>query len=93
MGNGRFGATPKGGMGRLALTDDDKKARDLFVQWSQEAAAKSVSMASATFSHVGRGGTRTPHLSRREALRYPTAWRPDSMRSSAFFLGSRSSER
>jgi N-carbamoyl-L-amino-acid hydrolase len=32
-----FGATPKGGMGRLALTDDDKKARDLFVQWSKEA--------------------------------------------------------
>ncbi|MBG06275.1 MAG: Zn-dependent hydrolase [Rhodospirillaceae bacterium] len=32
-----FGATPKGGMGRLALTDDDKKARDLFVQWSTEA--------------------------------------------------------
>lgn len=32
-----YGATPKGGMGRLALTDDDKKARDLFVQWSKEA--------------------------------------------------------
>ncbi len=26
-----FGATPKGVMGRLALTDDDKKARDFFV--------------------------------------------------------------
>ena len=32
-----FGATPKGGMGRLALTDDDKKARDLFVDWSKQA--------------------------------------------------------
>ena len=32
-----FGATPKGGMGRLALTDDDKKARDLFVEWSKAA--------------------------------------------------------
>ena len=32
-----FGATPKGGMGRLALTDDDKQARDLFVRWSEEA--------------------------------------------------------
>lgn len=32
-----FGATPKGGMGRLALTDDDKKARDLFVEWSKQA--------------------------------------------------------
>ena len=26
-----FGATPKGVMGRLALTDDDKKACDFFV--------------------------------------------------------------
>ena len=33
----QFGATPKGGMGRLALTDDDKQARDLFVRWSEEA--------------------------------------------------------
>ncbi len=32
-----FGATPKGGMGRLALTNDDKKARDLFVDWSKQA--------------------------------------------------------
>jgi len=32
-----FGATPKGGMGRLALTDDDKNARDLFVKWSRTA--------------------------------------------------------
>ena len=32
-----FGATPKGGMGRLALSDDDRKARDLFVKWSREA--------------------------------------------------------
>ena len=32
-----FGATSKGGMGRLALTDDDKTARDLFVEWSEAA--------------------------------------------------------
>jgi N-carbamoyl-L-amino-acid hydrolase len=32
-----FGATPKGGLGRLALSDDDKKARDLFVEWAKAA--------------------------------------------------------
>ena len=33
----KFGATPKGGVCRLALTDLDRKARDLFVQWCEEA--------------------------------------------------------
>lgn len=32
-----FGATPKGGIGRLALSEDDRKARDLFVDWAKEA--------------------------------------------------------
>ncbi|MEK2608122.1 Zn-dependent hydrolase [Pseudomonas shirazensis] len=39
----RLGATPKGGVCRLALTDLDRQARDLFVQWS-EAAGCSVSI-------------------------------------------------
>lgn len=33
----RIGATEKGGVCRLALTDLDKAARDLFVQWCEEA--------------------------------------------------------
>jgi N-carbamoyl-L-amino-acid hydrolase len=33
----KIGATPKGGVCRLALTDLDKQARDLFVQWCEEA--------------------------------------------------------
>src|SRR5471030_85164 len=33
----RLGATPKGGVCRLALTDLDRQARDLFVQWCEEA--------------------------------------------------------
>lgn len=33
----KLGATPKGGVCRLALTDLDRKARDLFVQWCEEA--------------------------------------------------------
>ena len=33
----KIGATPKGGVCRLALTDLDKQGRDLFVQWCTEA--------------------------------------------------------
>jgi len=33
----KFGATPKGGVRRLALSDEEKLARDLFVQWCKDA--------------------------------------------------------
>jgi N-carbamoyl-L-amino-acid hydrolase len=33
----KIGATPKGGVCRLALTDLDKQGRDLFVQWCKDA--------------------------------------------------------
>ena len=33
----KIGATPKGGVCRLALTDLDKQGRDLFVRWAREA--------------------------------------------------------
>jgi N-carbamoyl-L-amino-acid hydrolase len=32
----KIGATPAGGVHRLALSDEDKKARDLFVKWLKE---------------------------------------------------------
>jgi beta-ureidopropionase / N-carbamoyl-L-amino-acid hydrolase len=34
---GRIGETPRGGLSRLALTDDDKRGRDLMVRWMREA--------------------------------------------------------
>jgi len=37
MDMAQIGATDKGGVCRLALTDVDKAARDLFVQWCEEA--------------------------------------------------------
>ena len=37
MDMGRVGATPGGGSGRIALTDLDREARDLFVDWCREA--------------------------------------------------------
>src|ERR1041384_4256504 len=33
----KIGATPKGGVCRLALTDLDREGRDLFVRWCREA--------------------------------------------------------
>src|SRR2546429_7279841 len=34
---GRIGETPRGGLTRLALTDEDKRGRDLLVRWMREA--------------------------------------------------------
>ena len=34
---GEIGATPKGGVGRLALTDLDRQARELFISWCEQA--------------------------------------------------------
>jgi N-carbamoyl-L-amino-acid hydrolase len=34
---GRIGETPRGGLTRLALTDDDRRGRDLMVRWMREA--------------------------------------------------------
>ena len=33
----QIGATPKGGVCRLTLTDLDKQGRDLFIRWASEA--------------------------------------------------------
>jgi len=33
---GKIGATAGGGVHRLALTDEDKQARDLFVRWLKD---------------------------------------------------------
>ncbi|MDX1529205.1 MAG: Zn-dependent hydrolase [Gammaproteobacteria bacterium] len=34
---GEIGATPKGGVGRLALTELDRQARELFISWCEQA--------------------------------------------------------
>ncbi len=33
----KIGATPKGGVKRLALTNEDKESRDLFIRWCEDA--------------------------------------------------------
>lgn len=37
MEMGEIGATPRGGVGRLALTELDRQARELFVRWCKQA--------------------------------------------------------
>jgi N-carbamoyl-L-amino-acid hydrolase len=37
---GRIGGTPRGGLTRLALSDDDKRARDRMVEWMREAGVR-----------------------------------------------------
>lgn len=37
MAMANIGSTPKGGVCRLTLTDEDKEGRDLFVRWCEEA--------------------------------------------------------
>ncbi|MCY1500583.1 N-carbamoyl-L-amino-acid hydrolase [compost metagenome] len=56
----RLGATAKGGVCRLALTDLDRQARDLFVQWC-EAAGCSVSVDEVGNIFARRPG-RNPQL-------------------------------
>ncbi|MDF0730902.1 Zn-dependent hydrolase [Pseudomonas entomophila] len=56
----RLGATPKGGVCRLALTDLDRQARDLFVQWC-EAAGCTVSIDAIGNLFARRPG-RNPNL-------------------------------
>jgi N-carbamoyl-L-amino-acid hydrolase len=33
----QIGATPKGGVCRVALTEEERQGRDLFIQWCREA--------------------------------------------------------
>ena len=41
---GKVGATAKGGLNRVALTDDDRRVRDLLVGWMREANAQKPSL-------------------------------------------------
>ncbi|MDY0240750.1 MAG: Zn-dependent hydrolase [Rhodospirillaceae bacterium] len=64
MDLGRIGATPKGGVARLALTDLDREARLLFIAWCEEA-GMSVSfdaIGNIFARRLGRDPSRAPIL-------------------------------
>src|SRR5690606_31346956 len=50
----QIGATPKGGVCRLTLTDLDKQGRDLVTRWAREAGM------SVTIDKIGNGFMRRP---------------------------------
>jgi N-carbamoyl-L-amino-acid hydrolase len=53
-GAGQIGATAKGGVCRLALTDLDKQGRDLVIGWAREAGM------TVTIDKIGNGFMRRP---------------------------------
>ncbi|MEW6345692.1 MAG: Zn-dependent hydrolase [Pseudomonadota bacterium] len=57
MDMAQIGATPRGGVRRLALTEEDKQGRDLFAQWCRDAGL-SVSVDAIGNLFARRPGTR-----------------------------------
>jgi N-carbamoyl-L-amino-acid hydrolase len=65
MDMAKIGATPKGGVKRLTLTELDRQSRDLFVSWCKEAGlAVSVDGVGSIFARRrGRNGAAPPVIS------------------------------
>jgi N-carbamoyl-L-amino-acid hydrolase len=75
----RIGATPKGGVCRLALSDLDRQARDLFVHWCKEAGcAVSVDRMGNIFARrAGRNNALPPVMTGSHIDSQPTGGRFD----------------
>ncbi len=61
----KIGATPNGGVQRLALSDEDKEARDLFVKWLKELNLEIVidEMGNIFSTRKGKDNTLAPVMS------------------------------
>ena len=77
----QIGATPKGGVCRLALTDLDKQSRDLFVRWAKEAGCTiSVDKMGNVFARrAGKDDSLTPVVTGSHADSQPTGGRFDGI--------------
>ncbi len=77
----RIGATPKGGVCRLALTDLDKQGRDLFVRWAKEAGCTiSVDRMGNVFARrAGSDDSLAPVITGSHADSQPTGGRFDGI--------------
>ena len=75
----RLGATAKGGVCRLALTDLDRQARDLFVRWCEEAGCSvSVDGIGNIFARrAGRDPNRAPVMTGSHIDTQPTGGKFD----------------
>ncbi|MDE1144738.1 MAG: Zn-dependent hydrolase [Paraburkholderia tropica] len=77
----RIGATPKGGVCRLALTKLDRESRDLFVQWAREAGCEiRIDRIGNIFARrAGRDANASPVLTGSHADTQPTGGRYDGI--------------
>jgi beta-ureidopropionase / N-carbamoyl-L-amino-acid hydrolase len=77
----KIGATAKGGVCRLALTDLDRDGRDLFVRWAREAGCSiSVDKMGNVFARrAGKDDTLTPVVTGSHADSQPTGGRFDGI--------------
>lgn len=77
----QIGATPRGGVCRLALTDLDRVARDLFVEWATQAGCtvRVDRMGNIFARRAGRNAHAAPVLSGSHADTQPTGGRYDGI--------------
>jgi N-carbamoyl-L-amino-acid hydrolase len=75
---GRIGATERGGLTRLALTDEDKRGRDLLVRWMREAGLRvSVDQMGNIFGERPGEAGRPPVMMGSHADSVPTGGKYD----------------
>ena len=77
----KIGATPKGGVCRLALTDLDREGRDLIVSWAKEAGCtvKVDQMGNVFMRRAGRNADAAPVMTGSHADSQPTGGRFDGI--------------
>ncbi|HEF5869996.1 TPA: Zn-dependent hydrolase [Burkholderia cenocepacia] len=77
----QIGATPKGGVCRLALTDLDRESRDLFVQWARDAGCtvRVDRMGNVFARRAGRKPDAAPVMTGSHADSQPTGGRYDGI--------------
>jgi N-carbamoyl-L-amino-acid hydrolase len=77
----KIGATPKGGVCRLALTDLDKEGRDLIVSWAKEAGCTVTvdQMGNVFMRRAGRNPNALPVMTGSHADSQPTGGRFDGI--------------
>ncbi|MDR8789698.1 N-carbamoyl-L-amino-acid hydrolase [Burkholderia multivorans] len=77
----QIGATPKGGVCRLALTDLDRESRDLFVQWARDAGCtvRVDKMGNVFARRAGRRADAAPVMTGSHADSQPTGGRYDGI--------------
>ena len=81
MAMAQIGATPKGGVCRLALTDLDRQGRDLFVAWAKEAGCTIAvdRMGNVFARRAGRDDSLAPVVTGSHADSQPTGGKFDGI--------------